>query len=31
VIVAGLAPNYWSCKNCRHYLHFGAFPAIAKR
>src|SRR5262245_52031269 len=30
VIVAGLERNYWSCKNCRHYLHFGTFPAIAK-
>ncbi|PYL24914.1 MAG: hypothetical protein DMF44_03810, partial [Verrucomicrobia bacterium] len=26
MIVAGLPPNYWSCSNCGHYLHFGTFP-----
>jgi hypothetical protein len=31
VIVADLTPNHRACRNCRHHIHFGTFPANAKR
>jgi hypothetical protein len=30
VVATSLALDHWSCSNGRHYLHFGAFRAIAK-
>jgi hypothetical protein len=30
-IVPDLAPDHWTCSNCRHYPNFGTFPLNAKR